>query len=699
MISIFLKTTGIFVRIFHVLLLRFVLIIICQLTIAGYLSAQIVIDRITYTVDTLLNTHVVAPGIKRTYYDLPEFTAPLGKGLKVNVLEVDVSNPVVSIETCTGKPANWAGLETPVSMMSRKKTEYQNDGRLPVAAINADFYLTSSGGYEYFIEVGRSMGMEISNGMLSQLPVSGREFSIAFDDNSTPYTGNVSYTGEVDINNTPEKYTLSEINYKAAEGKLVFFNTAANKNATPQSHAWSPYKSTMVLLSMHSDRWKVNERIEFKVESITEDTYGLDIPEGKVVLVGNGDAAVFLGKMEINDIIGVKMNIRINNQLLSGNYLNVVGTNQYILQNGTPTNNNWNEYHPRTAIGFSKDAAKVYMVIVDGRAANYSGGVTTRQLADIISSAGAWTAVNLDGGGSTAMVVHDKIANKPSDGSTRAVTNALLAISSLPVDTEIAGIDLFPERVITKTGGSRQLGVITRNVQGEVIDYMTTENITFSIRGNIGSIENGVFQASGERGEGYIFAEYAGEKDSTYVKVRGEVDFSNAGLKNIAVSQGELIPAFDPEIYQYTLALNSFPAKVTVTGEPEDIKAVIAGNITEKLVVSGQKVVLLVQSEDKTQKKSYTITISGTTGNGEMLKNEIKIFPNPVRSGQMLSIHLDELKTDLLIKIYDTSGWLVKTIKSSGQKMEVPVTFSQGTYLVSIFDGGKNILNTKMLVE
>ncbi|MDR1115308.1 MAG: phosphodiester glycosidase family protein [Tannerella sp.] len=514
-----------------------------------------------------------------------------------------------------------------------------------------------------------------------------------------PVQGNVSYTGEVNINGTSEKYTLSEINYKAAEGKLVFFNTAANKNRTSKSHAWSPYKSTIAVLSKHSAGWKVNERMEFKVESITEDTYGLDLSEGKSALVGSGNAAVFLGKMNIGDIISVQMNISISNRLLPGNRPNVVGSNQYILQNGTPTNNNWNEYHPRTAIGFSKEATKVYMVTVDGRADNYSGGVTTRQLADIISSAGAWTAVNLDGGGSTAMIVHDKIANKPSDGSVRAVTNALLAISSVPADTEIKEIDLFPGRIIIKTGDSKALGIITRNAEGEVIDYMITKNATFSVKGNIGAVENGIFHASDERGEGYILAEYDGAKDSCYVKIRGKADFSNARLKNIHVDRGELIPDFDPDFDQYTLVLSSLPARVTLTGEPEDYKAVVTGNITEKQLVSGQKVILSVLSEDKTQSKTYTITVSKPTGTEEMLKNEVKIFPNPVKSGQTLSIHLDEQKADLLVKVYDTSGLLVKTQKPSGQKIELPVTFSPGIYLVSIFDGGENIFNGKVLVE
>ena len=46
---------------------------------------------------------------------------------------------------------------------------------------------------------------------------------------------------------------------------------------------------------------------------------------------------------------------------------------------------------------------------------------------------GVHQGVNLDGGGSTTMVVHGQIVNKPSDATgERPVANALLVISHAP---------------------------------------------------------------------------------------------------------------------------------------------------------------------------------------------------------------------------------------------------------------------------
>ncbi len=75
---------------------------------------------------------------------------------------------------------------------------------------------------------------------------------------------------------------------------------------------------------------------------------------------------------------------------------------------------------PRTAIGFSNNGRFIYLVVVDGRQLFYSEGVTRKELADLMKSFGADNAMNLDGGGSSTMVVHGKdgqprILNSPID--------------------------------------------------------------------------------------------------------------------------------------------------------------------------------------------------------------------------------------------------------------------------------------------
>jgi hypothetical protein len=84
--------------------------------------------------------------------------------------------------------------------------------------------------------------------------------------------------------------------------------------------------------------------------------------------------------------------------------------------------------HPRSAIGFGQDG-RAFLVVVDGRQAPYSDGMNLKELTDLMLSLGAYHALNLDGGGSTALVIRGRAVNRPSDREgERAVGNALALV-------------------------------------------------------------------------------------------------------------------------------------------------------------------------------------------------------------------------------------------------------------------------------
>ena len=88
--------------------------------------------------------------------------------------------------------------------------------------------------------------------------------------------------------------------------------------------------------------------------------------------------------------------------------------------------------HPRTGIGFSKDSTTLYLVTVDGRQES-SSGMSLVEFANLMLSLGVYEGLNLDGGGSTTMVVEGAIVNRPSDpDGERPVGNALLVIQRKP---------------------------------------------------------------------------------------------------------------------------------------------------------------------------------------------------------------------------------------------------------------------------
>jgi exopolysaccharide biosynthesis protein len=87
---------------------------------------------------------------------------------------------------------------------------------------------------------------------------------------------------------------------------------------------------------------------------------------------------------------------------------------------------------PRTAVGIS--ASSMVLVVVDGRQPFYSQGMTFAELSEVMVSYGVTTAMSLDGGGSSTLVVEGadgrpRVLNSPIDnnipGRERAVGNHL----------------------------------------------------------------------------------------------------------------------------------------------------------------------------------------------------------------------------------------------------------------------------------
>jgi exopolysaccharide biosynthesis protein len=90
--------------------------------------------------------------------------------------------------------------------------------------------------------------------------------------------------------------------------------------------------------------------------------------------------------------------------------------------------------HPRTAAGLSRDGNTLYLVVADGRRTGVPG-LTLAQLASFMSDQlNACSAINFDGGGSSAMWVTDHIVNRPADGVERPVGDHLAVVlkSDLP---------------------------------------------------------------------------------------------------------------------------------------------------------------------------------------------------------------------------------------------------------------------------
>lgn len=92
------------------------------------------------------------------------------------------------------------------------------------------------------------------------------------------------------------------------------------------------------------------------------------------------------------------------------------------------------ELDPRTAVGLNRNGRILILIVVDGRQPFYSDGATFTKLAELLISQGAYSAMSLDGGGSSTLVMEGDlgepvILNSPIDnyipGRERPVANHL----------------------------------------------------------------------------------------------------------------------------------------------------------------------------------------------------------------------------------------------------------------------------------
>jgi exopolysaccharide biosynthesis protein len=84
--------------------------------------------------------------------------------------------------------------------------------------------------------------------------------------------------------------------------------------------------------------------------------------------------------------------------------------------------------HPRTAAGLSENGRTLYLVVADGRREGIPGPTLAELGSFMRTELAVCSALNLDGGGSSAIVIEGELMNKPSDGSERVVANHIAIV-------------------------------------------------------------------------------------------------------------------------------------------------------------------------------------------------------------------------------------------------------------------------------
>ncbi len=154
---------------------------------------------------------------------------------------------------------------------------------------------------------------------------------------------------------------------------------------------------------------------------------GLSCPDGRDLLDPNSYAAsegtVYSQRLNRDrPILYLNRKGRSSFNALSGSVFNAISGDRMLVEKGQiPANLDDTVLEPRTAIGVSSNGRWMLWIVVDGRQPGYSEGCTLTELADmLIKYGGAYNAINLDGGGSSAIVLKKSgvadVLNSPIEG-------------------------------------------------------------------------------------------------------------------------------------------------------------------------------------------------------------------------------------------------------------------------------------------
>ena len=106
-----------------------------------------------------------------------------------------------------------------------------------------------------------------------------------------------------------------------------------------------------------------------------------------------------------------------------GAIYNAVSGDRMLVNKGQKVDNLESQsVEPRSAAGVNSNGRWLFLVVIDGRQPGYSEGATFPELADFLLSLGVYYGLNLDGGGSSALVIESAmggsfVLNSPIEGN------------------------------------------------------------------------------------------------------------------------------------------------------------------------------------------------------------------------------------------------------------------------------------------
>ena len=312
-----------------------------------------------------------------------------------------------------------AGLERPSSMARRTAA---------VAGVNGGFFAVD----------GDPVGALAIDGRVLSEPVNGRSaLLVPADPAAAPRITALRFGGSVDAGET--RRLIDGVDRRRGSIPACGGRGGDRPTQRPDSGLTCTDSSELVAFESRYGALRPTTGVEALVRGGVVERIGRPrggrVPAGAFVLSGSGDAAAFLrGSLEPGAPAQVELGLGEGEALVTG------GGPRLLVRGRVAVAASAEGFaplsapgfvasrHPRTLAGVERDGT-LLLVTVDGRRSGWSAGVTLPEAARVMRSLGARDALNLDGGGSSGMVVRGELVSRPSDPSgERAVSDGIFVL-------------------------------------------------------------------------------------------------------------------------------------------------------------------------------------------------------------------------------------------------------------------------------
>jgi len=445
----------------------------------GLLAVAVALATLAASAEDLVTTRPIAPGVEfRTLHRTP---GPR----QVRVVRIQRDEPLILLETGLAR-GEVRGVETLSAIVGR-----ENRAAAPVvAAVNGDFFHMAGQTW-----AGCALGPVVREGELVQ--TGGGRLCFFVTGDGVPHIGPLEV--RVRLVTPAGSLSIQRVNVPPVAGRVTAYTAR-----------WGWPVKGGVVLGLSGLPLRTAGRWRGKVlRVVAPGTFG-SVVEGRLTVVGPTGA----GGLPVGLTPGAEVELVAAVPGLKQPVRTAVGGGPLLLRGGkiVPDERPRAPRHPRTAVGFNRES--IVLLTVDGRQPGWSMGVTLAVLADWMRELGCEEALNLDGGGSTTAWVRGEVVNRPSDGSLRAVANALLVRSRAPLGT-LGRLIVRPETVATFPGQPVPLRIwlTDENYNPVAVELdrlaadVTESRATVPIRA---AIRNGALTLDGGPGRAVVVLRYGG---------------------------------------------------------------------------------------------------------------------------------------------------------------------------------------------